>query len=85
MDKIDEVKSSVEGKYVSFMAGKPMWAFWVLYTVISGVLFGVLYGIVRLISLRWWIIPIVIIGAGLAWGTTRYSVMKSRQEPEKAA
>ncbi|MDF1567950.1 MAG: hypothetical protein P1P77_08020 [Spirochaetaceae bacterium] len=77
MDKIGKAAESVVKKTNSFMANKKIWAFWALYIVLSGVLFGLLYGILRLAAQRWWIAPIIVIGTGLMWGTAKYSVMKA--------
>lgn len=85
MDNIDKATETFVEKTTTFMADKKMWVFWVLYTVMSGALFSVLFGIVRLTMQRWWIAPIIIIGIGLMWGTTKYSAMKSTLRSENTA
>lgn len=83
MDKIDETIKSVKERIATFMANKPMWAFWILYTVLSGVVFTALYGVVRVLAQRWWAAAITIVVIGLVWGTSTFSNMRSTQPPEE--
>ena len=83
MDKVGKAAESVADKTRSFMADRKIWAFWALYIVISGALFGILYGIMRLAAQRWWIVPIIVIGIGFMWGTAKFSAMKATLQTDE--
>jgi hypothetical protein len=67
--EVNEVGKSARNKFMSFLSGKPMWAFWIAYTVLSGILFGIFYLAMYLMALLWWIPIIVIIAVGMIWGS----------------
>ena len=84
MTKNDQEPKYTRTKLTAFTTNKPLWAFWTIYIAISGALFGVFYGVVRIVSYRWWIAPIIIIAGGIIWGTVSYLAMKKTQHSKEA-
>jgi len=70
--EVDEVKKSAQKQFTSFLSGKPMWAYWIAYSVLSAVLFGIFYTVMYLMAWQWWIPVIIIIAVGIIWGTVAY-------------
>jgi VIT1/CCC1 family predicted Fe2+/Mn2+ transporter len=68
-----EIGETLESGITTALSNKPMWMFWAVYTVMSGVLFGVFYTAMYLLALKWWLAVIVIIATGLVWGTIVYT------------
>ena len=83
MEKVDGTIKAVRGRFATFMVDKPMWGFWTLYTVFSGVIFGAMYGAARVLSQRWWVAAITIVVVGLVWGTTKFSIARSARRLEE--
>lgn len=83
MEKIDGTIKSVKGRLARFMADKPMWAFWTLYTVLSGVAFLAMYGAVSVLAQRWWVAAITIVVIGFVWGTSKFANARPKQRPEE--
>lgn len=81
--RIHELGSSMNGGIMSVLANKPMWVFWVVYSALSGVLFGVFYTATYLLALRWWVAVIVIIAIGMVWGSLVYTKNKRDEIPGK--
>jgi L-asparagine transporter-like permease len=72
-ESVHKVGESVQKGVASFLSGRPLWAFWILYTILSGALFGVFYIAMYFIVLQWWIPVIIIIGVGMLWGSIAHS------------
>ncbi|GAB1484001.1 hypothetical protein MASR2M78_28180 [Treponema sp.] len=66
---------------MSFLKDKPMWAFWVAYSVLSGILFGIFYAAMYFMVLRWWVPVVAILAVGIVWGSFAY-VRDSRERVE---
>ncbi len=69
MEKVEKISKEAEQKFVSFMSGKPIWAYWVFFTVLVGVVLGISYAMLYLLALNWWVVTIVVIVAGMSTGT----------------
>ena len=65
--KVNEAGKMPQKYFTSFLSDKPMWAFWIAYTVICGVLYGIFYTLPRIHP--WWLPIAVIIPVGMIWGT----------------
>ena len=72
MSKIDETGKAVGKEVGSFLSDKPIWAWWIVYVVLIGVLFGLFYTIFHLLTLQWWVTIIIIAVIGLIWGSVAY-------------
>ncbi len=55
---------------LSFLSNKPMWAFWIAYSALSGILYGIFYTLPRIHP--WWVPIFMIISVGMIWGTFVY-------------
>lgn len=72
MSKIEEMSGLAEKKVSGFLSGKPIWVFWIVFTVLIGVVFGISYAAITILALRWWVLLVVIIVAGMASGSYAY-------------
>jgi len=81
---IREVAESMEGKMMSMLKNRPIWAFWAVYSAFSGVFFGIFYTVTYLLALRWWVAVLVMVAIGIIWGSFVYSkgrrAVKSEEE-----
>ena len=70
MRSVNEVsRRSFRGRLGSLLAGKPVWVFWAVYTVLSGLLLGISYAAVYFLVQRWWGAAIAVVAAGMIWGS----------------
>ena len=76
--EVNEVGKTAQMKLMSFLSNKPMWAYWIAYTVLSGILFGIFLTTMYLMAQLWWVPVIVIIVIGMIWGNPCFS--KTRTE-----
>ena len=72
MATVEEIGKTAETKVKSYLVDKPIWVFWIIFTALTGVLFGISYIVIYLLSMRWWIMALVIIVFGMAAGTIAY-------------
>jgi fatty acid desaturase len=72
MPKIQEVSDEASKKVMGVLSGRPIWVYWIMFTLMIGVVFGIGYGVMYLLSFRWWILALVIVVAGMASGTFAY-------------
>jgi fatty acid desaturase len=72
MPKIQEVSDEASKKVLGILSGKSIWMYWIVFTLMIGVVFGIGYGVMYLLSFRWWILALVIVVAGMASGTFAY-------------
>ena len=79
--EINEVSKTAEKSFKSFLSHKPLWVFWIAYTLLSGILFGIFYTAMYLMAQLWWVPVIVVIAIGLTWGTLAYP--KEFRKPEE--
>jgi len=79
--EINEVSKTAEKSFKSFLSDKPLWVFWIAYTLLSGILFGIFYTAMYLMAQLWWVPVIVVIAIGLTWGTLAYP--KEFRKPEE--
>ena len=79
--EVNEVGKSAQKKFTSFLSKKPIWASWIAYSVLSGILFGIFYTAMYLMAQLWWVPVIVIIVTGMIWGTLVYP--KEPKKPEE--
>ncbi|HAH61007.1 MAG TPA: hypothetical protein DCL73_02770 [Treponema sp.] len=86
---VKEVGKSVKKNLASFLSQKPIWAFWLVYCVLTAIMFGIFYTMMYLVVLQWWIPVVVIIAIGMIWGTVNYTnsthEIKEKEEPKKEA
>lgn len=79
---IKESNKSLKEGLMSFLSNKPMWVFWIAYSVLAGVFFGIFYTATYLLALRWWVAVLVIIAIGVIWGSVVYTKNKPAKERE---
>lgn len=72
MPKIQEVSDEASKKVMGVLSGRPIWVYWIMFTLMIGIVFGIGYSIMYLLSFRWWILALVIVVAGMASGTFAY-------------
>ena len=82
MSSANEISKSVGRKLETLMSGKPIWVFWAVYTVLSGVILGVSYTLLYLVASRWWVAAIVVIAAGMIWGTLTHKTKDTEKKEE---
>lgn len=79
-----DVGKTVQKDFTSFLSGRPIWAYLIAYTALSGILFGVFYTAMYLMASRWWIPLVVIVAVGMLWGAIAYTVSVHDGNDEKA-
>ncbi len=72
MGQIDTTKEQLVKQAAGFLTGKPIWIWWISYTVLVGLLFGLFYFAWVLLTEKWWALAILIPSAGVVWGTILY-------------
>ena len=72
MSKINQVTGVAGEKVKGFLSGKPIWVFWIAFTVMIAAVFGITYAAITLLSAKWWFLLLVIVVAGMATGTFSY-------------
>ena len=72
MSNIHEVSDEASKKVLGVLSGKSIWMYWIVFTLMIGIVFGIGYGVMYLLSFRWWILALVIVVAGMASGTFAY-------------
>ncbi len=82
--KLQTTGKEIEKRFLSFLTGKPIWAWWISYVLIIGILFGVFYVVLKLLTAYWWAIVILIVVAGIIWGTVAFMNAKPAATKEKA-
>jgi len=82
MEKLDATGTTVSGRFGAFMAGKPLWAFLIVYTILAGLGFGLLYTLMYLLLLRWWGAAITVLAIGAIWGFSAHRVSKGEMATE---
>ena len=80
MSTINDITEEAGKKVKSFMSGKPVWAFWILYTAIVGLVFGIAYAVIYILAFKWWILLIAILLTGLCLGTLSYFKENKKDE-----
>ncbi len=83
MGKIQRTGKKLETKVTSLLSGKPLWVWWTSYTVVVAVLFVVFYLSYRVLTIRWWLPVIIILAAGIIWGTIAYSSKEEKTTTSK--
>jgi hypothetical protein len=72
----------VDSESPSFLAGKPIWVYWIVHTFECGALFGISYLVIYLLALQWWVAVIAVVAAGMGWGSLTYRASKPKKSPE---
>lgn len=72
MSQIDTTKEQLVEKAEGFLSGKPIWVWWISYTLLVGILFGLFYLVWTLLTEKWWVISILIPVVGISWSTILY-------------
>jgi len=83
MEKIDKTKEELEKRARGLLEGKPLWIWWISYTVFVGVLFSLIYLVWTLLTGIWWAILIIIPVAGITWSTIAYYNQKPKPEKKQ--
>jgi amino acid transporter len=71
---IKEIGESVQINIVSFLSSKPLWVYWIVYSLLSWIFLGILYTALYLMAkyfmiLQWWVPVIIVMLCGLIWGS----------------
>lgn len=82
MSNKKEPRISSGTRIQTFLLDKPMWVFWVIYTVIGALTFGVFYSLMYLLMLEWWGAVISVLAIGIFWGTIAYIKMAPLRNTE---
>ncbi len=72
MGQIDKTRKEIVKQATGLLSGRPIWIWWISYTVLVAFFFTLFYIAWSLLTERWWVITIIIIGAGMLWGTVMY-------------
>jgi uncharacterized membrane protein len=72
MSTINEIGKEAGKQVKSFMSGKPVWVYWIVYSAVVGVVFGLAYAVITLLVLKWWVLAIAILLPGIVIGTITY-------------
>jgi polyferredoxin len=80
MAKLKNTGKDVQKKMTSFLSGKPLWVWLTSYVAIAAVLFGVFYLVYSMLTIRWWVSVLVIIIAGVVWGSIVYSRQRTSNQ-----
>ena len=78
MEKIDKTKEQLKKQAAGILTGKPIWIWWLSYTVVIGLLFGLFYFVWTLLTEKWWAIAIIIPVVGIIWSTIAYFNQKPK-------
>jgi hypothetical protein len=82
LHSINETVRTVSEKLATVLSGKPIWASWIAYTVLSGIVLAVLYALTFLLAFRWWGAAAAVIAIGMLWGTVARSTISLRKKGE---
>jgi len=82
MNEIPGIYKSLGVKLMSFLSEKPIWVFWIVFIVLSGLLFGIFYTVMYLMAFRWWIAAVTIIAIGIIWGSITYKRKPDKEKKE---
>lgn len=80
---INETGASLKDNFASLLSDRPMWVYWITYTVLTGIVFGIFYAAMYFLALQWWVTALVIIAIGMIWGTVSYTKSKQNNEDKK--
>lgn len=80
---VKETVKEMEEKTGTALASKPIWVFWLVYTGISGILFGIFYAVSALLVVRWWVPVLVILVIGVVWGSFAFTRSSRREKAGK--
>ena len=72
MSKFNEIGNKANEKVTGLLSGKPIWFFWIAFTILIAVVFGITYAVIYFLSFKWWFLLLVIVIAGMASGTFAY-------------
>ena len=79
MKNLNENDPSPISRWDGFISGKPLWAFLLIYTALSGIGFGLMLLLIFLLTLKWWVASIAVVSMGLTWGTLAHRKMSKEQ------
>jgi len=79
MEDLKQTGQKVEKRVTTFLSNKPMWVWLATYVVIVGVLFLLFYLIYTMLTVKWWVSVLIIIVAGIIWGSISYGSRKPDQ------
>lgn len=82
MSEIENTKNVIETGVVSFLSEKPIWFWWLTFSFITGLLFGLFYFVVYVLTLKWWVVTILILLVGVIWGTIGFVNKKKAPKPK---
>ncbi len=80
MDQIDKTKDVTKENATGFLSDKPIWVWWITYTILVSSLFGIFYFAWTLLTEKWWGIAIVILLTSIIWSTISYKKQKPKSE-----
>ena len=76
MDKIQKTEKLVEKEVQSFLGDKPYWVWLVSYIGVVILIVLAAYLVLKVLTLKWWLISLLVVGAGTAWATIAYANKK---------
>ncbi len=82
MDKIEKTEKLVEKEVQTFLSDKPYWVWLVSYIVVTIIIVLAAYLIFKVLTLKFWVIALLVLAAGAAWGTISYANRKETK-PQK--
>lgn len=80
MNVLSTAATSLSEKMGSFLENKPIWAVWIIHTVLVGLMFGVFYAVMSLLALKWWGAALSIVAIGVIWGTLVHTKKELRKK-----
>jgi uncharacterized membrane protein len=83
MNNGEATKNAVTKKVGAFLLDKPVWAWWIFYIAVTGVLFGIFSLAFYLLTIQWWVGVLILLVTGLVWGSVTYFQMKGKIKAEE--
>ncbi len=82
-NKISKTGKTIKTEFGSFLSDKPIWTWWIAYTLAIGVLCLVLIAALTLLTNKWWVTVLLIIVIGFIWGTLNFNKHTKQEEQKK--
>ena len=76
MDKLQKTEKLVEKEVQSFLGDKPYWIWLVSYIGVVVLIVLAAYLVLKVLTLKWWLISLLVVGAGAIWATIAYANKK---------
>jgi len=83
MEKEKERGNFVMKRVAAFLLDKPIWVWWIIHVILTGVLFGIFSLAIYLLEIQWLVGVLILLGTGIIWGSIKYSQIKGKIKAEK--